>query len=76
MHIMTSGEIIPITHFTQNELGADGVGGFVPYGLRLSGKFFVDTQTDVRFDPTVMNCPNHAADVSAYELSERNPQGF
>lgn len=75
MHIMTSGEIIP-THFTKNELGADGVGGFIPYGLRLDGEFFVDAQTGARSDPGLMHCPDHAADVSAYELSERNPQVF
>lgn len=69
---MTSSEFPPEGQFTVNEQGANGVGGFVPYGLKLKYGFFVD-QEGVRSDPALMNCPEHAVAVASLENAPRPP---
>ncbi len=54
------------TPFTVNKEGADGVGGFVLYGLRLEGGIFHDNKGN-RYDPALMGCPDHPRQVVGSE---------
>ncbi len=72
---MASPESTPATH-TKNEQGSDGVGGFVPYGLMLNREIFENIETGVRYDPYLMQCPEHAADVDALEGSPRSAESL
>ena len=74
MFIMTSGEFTPTKHFIVDEKGANGVGGWVAYGLRLEGRYFID-QEGARYDPTLMGCPEHAQVVISNENGNTTSMG-
>lgn len=73
---MASPEFPPTTHFTKNEQGVDGVGGFVPYDLKLNREIFENIKTGVRYDPHLMQCPKHATNVDAFEGSPRSAESL
>jgi hypothetical protein len=63
---MASKEFSPTTHFIEDKPGADGVGGYIPYGLRLEEGFFVD-EDGARYEPSLLSCPEHAEAVASNE---------